>query len=133
MLTHPGIAHTKNEVREPKTTHQFPHFAKFSKYLPPINLDFPVALLIGTDCGGAMRITHHGDTFPYTHDTALGRALVGLVSPLPHEKSKLTTSRSACAALEPGIESPLAFCHGEHVTKVKNYVEIDVLVREQGE
>ena len=64
VLTHQGLPDTKDKACDQETVGQFPHIAQFAKHFPQIDLDLPVALLIGTDCGGAMKSTCNGSTYP---------------------------------------------------------------------
>ena len=76
-LTHPGLPDTRAETSDSSVVQQHPHIKHFAKHFPKIDSDLEVMLLVGTNCGNAMRTRCYGDTFPFVHDTALGFAMVG--------------------------------------------------------
>ena len=115
VLTHPGLPDTRDEISGPELVAQLPHVANLALHFPPVDHRLPVAILIGTDCGEAMKTTCHGQHYPFVHDTALGWALVGPIDfKAQHEaKSKVLLSEcSSSANLSSG-------CHREHIHAVR--------------
>ena len=76
-LTHPSLPDTREETSSPETVRAHPHLAQYAHNFPQIDPHLEVILLIGTNCGDAMKTRCYGSKYPYAHDTALGWALVG--------------------------------------------------------
>ena len=76
-LTHPSIPDTRNEVATPSIVRAHRHVSHLAKNFPSVNSDLEVLILIGNNCGDAMKTQCFGSTYPYAHRTALGWALVG--------------------------------------------------------
>ena len=115
VLTHPGLPDTRDEISGPELVAQLPHVANFASHFPPVNQRLPVAILVGTDCGEAMRTTCHGQHFPFVHDTALGWALVGPIDPQARHGARSKVLLSGCSTpvdLSSG-------CHREHIHAVR--------------
>ena len=76
-LTHPGLPDTRSETSDSSIVSKHQHVKRLAKYFPDIDPNLEVMLLVGTNCGDAMRTRSYGKTYPFVHDTALGFALVG--------------------------------------------------------
>ena len=76
-LSHPSLPDTREETSSPETVRAHPHLAQYAHNFPKIDPHLEVILLIGTNCGDAMKTRCYGSKYPYAHDTALGWALVG--------------------------------------------------------
>ena len=76
-FTHPSIPDSRDEVATPDIVRAHPHIRKFASKFPEIAADHEVLLLIGVNCGAAMRTRCYGSRFPFVHHTALGWAIVG--------------------------------------------------------
>ena len=76
-LSHPALPDAKSETSSPDIVKAHKHIARFSKNFPRIDPNLEVIMLIGNNCGEAMKTRCYGDTFPFVHDTPLGWALVG--------------------------------------------------------
>ena len=135
VLTHPGLPDTRDEACDPETVARFEHIAEYAQNFPELDYTLPVAILIGTDCGEAMKTTCYGNTFPFVHDTSLGWALVGPVAqdpPDPHKSVVLQTKCSSNANAALLSEPP---CHLEHVASVRLLFpsQPDVFTRVKGD
>ena len=76
--THPGLPDSRSQAFDSSTViseHQ--NVKKLAKYFPNIDPNLEAMLLVGTNCGDAMRTRSYGKTYLIVHDTALGFALVG--------------------------------------------------------
>ena len=107
-LTHPALPDTRNETCTPELVSKHPHIAHLAKNFPHVEPKLRVLLLIGADCGNAMKTQCHGKTYPFAHETALGWALVGpsCRDTLP----KTDTPSSSVLLSQKGVE-----CIDEHV------------------
>ena len=76
-LSHPALPDTRNETSSPRIVRAHKHISKFANHFPEIDPNLEVVMLIGTNCGEAMKTRCYGKTYPYVHDTPLGWALVG--------------------------------------------------------
>ena len=76
-LSHPALPDTRNETSSPRIVKAHKHISKFANCFPEIDPKLEVVMLIGTNCGEAMKTRCYGNTYPYVHDTPLGWALVG--------------------------------------------------------
>ena len=76
-FTHPSLPNTKDEIATSHLVRLHSHVSSFAHNFLDSLPDYDVALLIGTNCGEAMRTRSFGSTAPFVHKTALGWALVG--------------------------------------------------------
>ena len=99
-LTHPSIPDSRDEVATPDLVRAHPHIRKYASNFPEITSDEEVLLLIGVNCGAAMRTRCYGSRYPFVHHTALGWAVVGPTClqsntlQKPHKILKTKTSAS---------------------------------------
>ena len=135
VLTHPGLPDTRDEACDPETVLQFDHIEKYAKFFPELDYKLPVAILIGTDCGEAMKTTCHGDTFPFVHDTPLGWALVGPVKRCPIDSPKPVVLQTKCSSDVTSASLSDPPCHLEHVSSVRLLFpsQTDVFTRVPGD
>ena len=76
-LTHPAIPDTSAEATDSRVVSQHEHIQHFAKNFPDIDPTLEVMVLIGANCGPAMKTACYGSRFPFVHNTALGWTLVG--------------------------------------------------------
>ena len=76
-LTHSSLPDTSDEAADPSIVRKHGHIKRFADKFPVVDSQLEVLLLVGTNCGEAMRTRCYGNTVPFVHDTALGFALVG--------------------------------------------------------
>ena len=74
------IPNNRNEIPSPEVVKNFPHLRDLSAYIPPVDDNVHIELLIGRD----VLLAHHvleqrlgGDSLPYAHKLHLGWVVVG--------------------------------------------------------
>ena len=101
VLANPHIPNTKSQIASSKIVYAHPHIRHLAKNFPEINDRHDVLILVGADCGPAMKTESFGSKHPYVHKTALGWTLVGPIcreskENKPSNKMALRTSVSYC-------------------------------------
>ena len=81
MFSNSSIPDTKSEIATKAIVQNHPHIAHLSHKFPEFVPDYPVLLLVGSNCGPAMATKVHGDHAPFAHEMSLGYAVVGPVAP----------------------------------------------------
>ena len=77
VWTHPSLPDARVEVATWPIAEAPLHLRKFAARFPPKRPNLDVLLLVGSNCGPAMRTKTFGSTYPFAHHTAMGWALVG--------------------------------------------------------
>ena len=98
-LSHPNLPDTRGEIATYEDVISHRHIAHLARHFAHRSSqpDLDVMLLIGTDCGPAMRTRVHGSVHPFVHSTALGWAVVGPIC-LDSQKRKLSCRALRCSA-----------------------------------
>ena len=77
MVTNDSIVNNRDEIASPKIVAAHSHISHLAKHFNEVDGSANIMLLLGRDCGAAMRTKCHGHKAPYAHHTSLGWALVG--------------------------------------------------------
>ena len=104
-LSHPNLPDTREETASPEAVKSHEHIAEYAPNFPTIDPTLQVIILIGTDCGEAMRTECFGEHHPFVHHTALGWALVG---PSRLDSRRSDAPRALRASILPNREHPTA-------------------------
>ena len=94
VLTSDFIPNCKEEIATPDIVSQHKHISYLAKKFSPIHEQAEVLLLVGRNCGPAMRTVCHGFKSPYAHNTPLGWALVGVTCPTTNHYATSTVLKS---------------------------------------
>ena len=70
-LTHPNLPDTREETASPTIVRAHSHIAKYASNFPEIDPNLEVIILIGANCGKAMKTRSFGRDYPFVHHTAL--------------------------------------------------------------
>ena len=79
LHTHPFIPDTVSEVAIRQEVAAHCHIKNLADNFPETRANFDVKLLLGVNCGPAMKTKVYGEEYPFVHHTALGWSLVGPV------------------------------------------------------
>jgi len=77
LLTLDRLPSSKKGVSTRSIVEAHPHVRNYASNFPYVADDAEVLLIVGANCGEAMRTRVYGDRAPFAHHTALGWALVG--------------------------------------------------------
>lgn len=109
MVTNDSIVNNRDEIASPQIVAAHPHVAHLSKYFNEVDESAGIMLLLGRDCGAAMRTKCHGHKAPYAHHTSLGWALVGqtcIQESVPPQMSVMRVNYHESLKIQPCFTEP---------------------------
>ena len=101
-----AMADTLAEVATPDIVRIMPEASSYAKYFPDSDPSVEVLLLIGRDCGRAMKTECLTGTEPYLHRSSMGYSLVGNVC---SKNDRLTPASRVMKSLLTVNNSPQIF------------------------
>ena len=105
-LSCPHLAGTSFEAATPQLALAHAHSAPYSDKFPPFDGEAKVLLLIGRDCGRALKIQTLTDELPYVVTTPLGYALLGQTC--DKENAEITQCKHALhTSIVPSLNLPV--------------------------
>ncbi|KAK3107001.1 hypothetical protein FSP39_004706 [Pinctada imbricata] len=74
-----AIPDNREEIPTPEIAEQFPHLSEIAQYIPPLDCDAKILLLIGRDLIEAHHVLEHriGKSAPYAQKLSLGWTIIG--------------------------------------------------------
>ena len=77
MVTNDSIVNNREEITTPDIVVAHSHISHLAKHFNDVDESAHIMLLLGRDCGAAMKTKCYGHKASYAHHTSLGWALVG--------------------------------------------------------